>query len=70
MSIHGPPDCYRCERPITAGSGVLLGNKLFHPGCAVVTAKENKHGSNTHDARRSEQGEARGLVSHTDAAGN
>jgi hypothetical protein len=59
MSINGPPDCHRCERPIPKGSEVLLNQKLYHPGCAVEVAKEKKHGSNTHDARRGEQGEER-----------
>lgn len=70
MSTNGPPDCRRCGHPIDKGSEVLLNKKLFHPGCAVAVAKENKHGSNTHGARRSEQGEEGGLVSRTDTARN
>lgn len=70
MSTNGPPDCYRCQCPIGKGSEVLLNKKLFHPGCAVVVAKENKHGSNTHDARRSEESSEAGAFAHTDAARN
>lgn len=70
MTINGPPDCHRCGRPIDKGSEVLLNKKLFHPGCAVVVAKENKDESNTHDARRGEQGEERGFISRTDPARN
>ena len=42
MSTNGPSDCHLCQRPVFKGSGVLLNKKLFHPGCAVVVAKEKK----------------------------
>ena len=70
MSANGPPDCYLCERPIVKGSEVLLNKKPFHPGCAVVVAKEKKHGSNADDARRSEEGNEAGTVPRADPTGN
>src|ERR1700749_2146350 len=70
MSTNGPPDCHRCGCPIPKGSEVLLNKKLFHAACAVAAVKEKKHGSNTDDTRRGEQGEESGFVSRTDAARN
>ena len=70
MSTTGPPDCHLCERPIVKGSEVLLNKKLFHPGCAVVVAKEKKHGSNADDARRSKEGSEAGVVSSTNPGSN
>ena len=70
MSINGPPDCGLCERPINKGSEVLLNKQLFHPGCAVAVAKEKKHGSNAHDARRSEESNTGGTLAGADPAGN
>ena len=70
MSTNGPPGCHLCNQPIVKGIEVLLNKKLFHPGCAVVVAKEKKHGHNAHDARRSEEGDEAGVVSCTDPAGN
>lgn len=70
MSTNGPPACHLCERPIVKGIEVLLGKKLYHPGCAVVVAKEKKHGHETDDARRREEGHERGVVSCADPAGN
>jgi hypothetical protein len=70
MSINGPPDCHRCERPIPKGSEVLLNKKLFHAGCAVAVAKEKKHGSNIDDARRSKEGIKGGAIVGTDTTCN
>jgi hypothetical protein len=70
MSTNGPPDCHLCKLPIVKGIEVLLNKELFHPGCAVVVAKEKKHGHNAHDARRSEEGNEAGVVSCADPAGN
>jgi hypothetical protein len=70
MSANGRPDCHLCERPIVKGSEVLLNKKPYHPGCAVEVAKEKKHGHETDDARRSEEGHERGVVSCADTAGN
>lgn len=73
MSANGPPDCRLCERPIVKGSQVLLNKKLFHPGCAVVIAKERKqgrYGYKTHDAYGSEEGNEAGVVPCSDPARN
>ena len=70
MSINGPPDCHLCERPIRKGSGVLLGKKLFHPGCAVEVAKEKKHANNTDDACGGKEGSEGGTVSCADPRSN
>lgn len=70
MNTNGPLECPRCGCPIPKGSEVLFNKKLFHAGCAVAAVKEKKHGSNTDDARRSEQGEESGLVSRTDPVRN
>ena len=70
MNANGPPECHLCERPIVKGSEVLLNKELFHPGCAVVVAKEKKDGHKTDDARRSEEGNERGVVPCADPAGN
>jgi hypothetical protein len=70
MSANGPPDCHLCERPVVKGSEVLLNKKLFHPGCAVVVAKEKKNGRDTDDARRGSEGDEAGIVSCADPARN
>src|ERR1041384_6622016 len=70
MSINGPPYCPLCNQPIAKGIEVLLGKRLFHPGCAVVVAKERKHEHTTDDARRSEEGHERGIVSCADSGSN
>jgi hypothetical protein len=70
MNANGPPDCDLCERPSVKGSEVLLNKKRFHPGCAVVVAKEKKHGHNAHDARRGEEGNEAGVGSCADPAIN
>lgn len=70
MSINGPPDCHFCNRPIGKGGEVLLGREQFHPGCAVVVAKERKHGHKANDACRGEEGHEAGVITHADPAGN
>ena len=70
MTTNGPPGCHLCERPIAKGSAVLLGKRLYHPDCAVVVAKEKKHGCNTDDARRSEEGDEAGIIPCADPSGN
>ena len=70
MNANGPLGCHLCERPIVKGREVFLNQKPYHPGCAVVVAKEKKHGNNSHDARRSEEDHEAGVVSSADAAGN
>ena len=70
MSTNGPTDCRLCKLPILKGGEVLLNKELFHPGCAVVVAKETRRGCNTDDARRSEEGHEAGVVPCADPAGN
>ena len=70
MSTNGPPACHLCKLPIVKGMEVLLNRKLYHPGCAVVVAKEKKHGHKTDDARRSDEGNEAGVVPCADTAGN
>ena len=70
MSTNEPPDCHLCKLPIVKGIEVLLRKKLFHPGCAVVIAKEKKHERNAHDACRSKEGNETGVVTCADPAGN
>lgn len=70
MSTNGPPDCYLCNLPITKGIEVRLGGNLFHPGCAVVIAKEKKHGRNADDTCGSKQDNEAGVVTCADSAGN
>ena len=70
MSTNGPTDCHLCNLPIVKGIEVLLRNNLFHPGCAVVVAKEKKHGHKTHDTRRSEEGKQAGVIPCADPTSN
>jgi hypothetical protein len=70
MRTNGPLGCHLCERPIVKGSEVFLNQKPYHPGCAVVAAKEKKHGNNAHDACRSEEGNEARVVAGADPAGN
>jgi hypothetical protein len=70
VNTNGPPGCHLCNQPIVKGLEVLLDKKLFHPGCAVVVAKEKKHGYNAHDARRRNEGNEAGVVARADPAGN
>lgn len=70
MSTNGPPGCHLCKLPIVKGSEVFLNRKAFHPGCAVVVAKEKKHGRNADNACRSKEGDERGVVPCADPAGN
>jgi hypothetical protein len=70
MSTNGPPGCHLCKLPIVKGSEVFLNRKSFHPSCAVVVAKEKKHGCKTDDARRSEEGDEAGVVPRADPARN
>jgi hypothetical protein len=70
MSTNELPDCHLCKLPIVKGIEVLLRKNLFHPGCAVVVAKEEKHGHNAHDTRRSEEGDEAGVVPCADPAIN
>src|SRR2546423_1802570 len=70
MNANAPPDCHLCNLPIFKGTEVFLNKETFHPNCAVVAAKEKKHGSNAHDTRRSKEGNKAGTISCANSAIN
>lgn len=70
MSANTGQDCRLCKLPVFKGGEVLLNKQPFHPGCAVVVAKERKHGRNTDSSRRGDKGHEAGVISRADPARN
>ena len=70
MNTEEPVNCHRCDLPIPGNMEVFLNKEPFHAGCAVAVAKERKNGRNAHDAQRSEESDAAGVIRCRDSAGN